>query len=228
MSAILIGCAHGTRSAQGQETVRTILQQVREAMEIDVREAFVDVQEPTIDDVVAAIPASERAAAVVVPLLLGGGYHVHVDIARAVKDRLDIVAAPALGPDSRLIDIVLDRVRQAGVPDDATLVLAAAGSSDPRSQADTDAAAEMLRSRWEGPVRIGFAAGPKPSVAEAVASARENGEDGIVAVASYLLSPGLFQNRLAEAGADYVSAPLAPHPILLEIIADRFDDALSL
>jgi sirohydrochlorin ferrochelatase len=228
MSAILIGCAHGTREAAGQETIRAVLAQVSEAMGIEVREAYVDVQEPTIDDVVAAVPAgADGAAAVVVPLLLAGGYHVHVDVARAVKERADIPAAPALGPDARLIDIVLDRVEEAGVPHDATLVLAAAGSSDPRSQADTNAAAEMLRSRWGGPVRIGFAAGPKPSVADAVASAREFGEDGVVAVASYLLAPGLFQQRLYESGADYVSGPLAPHPTLLEIIADRFYDALE-
>ncbi|WP_084103237.1 sirohydrochlorin chelatase [Demequina sp. NBRC 110056] len=229
MSAILVGCAHGTRSPEGQDTIRALLDQVREAMDIEVREAYVDVQEPTIDEIVDGVPARDGGpAAVVVPLLLAGGYHVHVDIARAVKDRVDIPSAPALGPDPRLIDIVLDRVAEEGVPEDATLVLAAAGSSDPRSQADTDAAAEMLRTRWGGPVRVGFAAGPTPSVADAVASARANGEDGVVAVASYLLAPGLFQQRLHEAGADFVTAPLAPHPTLLEIISDRFHDALAL
>ncbi|WP_062079065.1 sirohydrochlorin chelatase [Demequina globuliformis] len=226
-SPILIGCAHGTRSKEGQLTIRNLLQELREATGLDVREAYVDVQEPKIDEVVAGIPEGDGVSAVVVPLLLAGGYHVYVDIAEAVEHRADVVAAPALGPDERLLDIVLQRLDAQGVEHDATVILAAAGSSDPRSQADTERAAEMLRERWGGPVRIGFAAGPKPSVADAVAQARTNGEDGIVAVASYLLAPGLFQRRLEDAGADYVTGPLAPHPILLEIVADHFNDLIA-
>src|SRR5690606_28482575 len=111
-----------------------------------------------------------------------------------------VAAAPALGPDERLIDIVMERLREARVPREATLVLAAAGSSDPRSQADTATMAEMMRVAWGGPVRLGFAAGHEPSVADAVRTARDFGEDGVVAVASLLLAPGVFQDRLAQAG----------------------------
>lgn len=228
MSAILIGCAHGTRADAGQRTIRELLDEVRAAMGIEVREAYVDVQDPKIDAVIDQVaPRQDGIAAVVVPVLLAGGYHVYVDIAEAVQGRTDVRSAPALGPDPRLLQIVLERLDHEGVPHDATVVLAAAGSSDPRSQADTAMAAEMLREHWNGPVRIGYAAGPSPSVAEAVASARANGEDGVVAVASYLLAPGLFQQRLHEAGADYVTGPLAPHATLIEIIADRFHDALE-
>jgi sirohydrochlorin ferrochelatase len=221
---VLIGCAHGTREAAGQQVILALLESVREALGVDVREAYVDVQEPHVKDVVAEV-VSRGDAAVVVPLLLAGGYHVYVDIAKAVAGHASVAAAPALGPDKRLIDIVLDRASDAGVPRDATLVLAAAGSSDPRSQADTEAAAELLRARWGGPVRIGYAAGIAPTVADAVASARANGEDEVVAVASFLLAPGTFQARLEDAGADFVTAPLAPDPRLIEIIADRFRDA---
>ncbi|WP_297082869.1 sirohydrochlorin chelatase [uncultured Demequina sp.] len=228
MSAILIGCAHGTRADEGQQTIRDLLDAIRTSMDIEVRESYVDVQDPKIDQVIAGIDVAEGTAAVVVPILLAGGYHVYVDVAEAVEDRPDVRAAKALGPDPRLIDIVRERLTEAGVPDDATVVLAAAGSSDPRSQADTAAAADMLREHWGGPVRIGYAAGPSPSVADAVAEARAYGEDGVVAVASYLLAPGLFQQRLHESGADYVTGPLAPHHALLEIISDRFHDALEL
>jgi hypothetical protein len=80
----------------------------------------------------------------------------------------------------------------------------------------------MLRSRWRGPVRVGYVAGIAPTVPDAVTSARANGEDEVVAVASFLLAPGTFQARLEEAGADFVTAPLAPDARILEIIADRF------
>ncbi|MFP5360668.1 MAG: sirohydrochlorin chelatase [Actinomycetes bacterium] len=224
--SILIGCAHGTRDADGQATIRRLVEDVRAALPAhDVREAYVDVHGPNVSDVVAELEETDGTTAVVVPLLLAGGYHVYHDIAEAIEDRTDIVSATALGPDPRLIDIVMERVHEAGVPHTATLVLAAAGSSDPRSQADTAAAAEMLRARWDGPVRIGYAAGIHPTVADAVTEARKYGEDGVVAVASFLLAPGFFQKRLGESGADYVTGPLAPHPRLVEIVLDRYRDA---
>lgn len=227
---ILVLCAHGTRSKAGRQVILDVAQAVRESMGVEVREAYVDVQDPKVDEVVASIPRGEGVQAVVVPYLLAGGYHVYVDIAEAVEDRPDVVAAPALGPDSRLIDIAIDRIRSAGVADTATLVLAPAGSSDERSQRDTEHAADMLRVKWGGPVRVGYAAGMKPTVADAVSAARSFGEteqDSDVAVVSYLLSPGYFQDSLHKAGADHVTEPLAPDPRILEIIAQRYFDALA-
>lgn len=225
---VLIGCAHGTRSRTGQETIRTVLDMVRAAdPELDVREAYVDVHGPFLSEVVSDLSLREGRSAVVVPLLLAGGYHVYHDIAQAIASHDEVHAAPALGPDQRLIDIVMERLREARVPREATLVLAAAGSSDPRSQADTAQMAEMLRVSWGGPVRLGFAAGHEPSVADTVRAARDFGEDDTVAVASLLLAPGVFQDRLAEAGADIVTAPLAPHPDIVSIVLERYADVLN-
>jgi sirohydrochlorin ferrochelatase len=204
-------------------------ERVHTKLGVEVRLAYVDVQEPSIDEVVLGIPENaDGIAGVVVPYLLAGGYHVHVDIARAVADRPDVVAAPALGPDPRLIAIVRDRIVAAEVHPTATLVLAPAGSSDVRSQNDTEVTLDSLRLAWDGPVRVGYAAGIEPTVRQAVSAARANGEDdedGDVAVVSYLLSPGFFQDKLGSAGADHVTAPLAPDERLVDIIADRYRDA---
>lgn len=228
MRPLVIGCAHGTRAPEGQQVIRDLLAQVEHHLGVEVREAYVDVQDPKLSDVVASVKEQGAgASAVVVPLLLAGGYHVYVDVAQAVAQRPDVPAAAPLGPDRRLIDIVVERLGAAGVPRNAAIVFAAAGSSDPRSQADTQAAADYLRERWEGPVSIGFAAGPKPSVADAVAKARADHPGAVVAVASYLLAPGLFQRRLDHAGADYVTAPLAPHRALIEIVAERYRGELA-
>ena len=50
------------------------------------------------------------------------------------------------------------------------------------------------------------------------------GADGArrVVVASYLLSEGLFQDRLRASGADVVTEPLGTHPGLVRLIANRF------
>jgi sirohydrochlorin ferrochelatase len=58
-------------------------------------------------------------------------------------------------------------------------------------------------------------------VPEAVARLREQ-TGGPVAVASYLLAPGHFQDQLAGAGADWVTAPLGGHPAVAGLVIDRY------
>ena len=83
-SPIMIACAHGTSSTQGAAEVNALRAAIAGLRPgLDVREAYVDVQQPDLVDVVAGLPEGETA--VVVPLLLCVGYHVKVDIARAVK-----------------------------------------------------------------------------------------------------------------------------------------------
>lgn len=221
---ILVGCSHGTDNTDGRAAIRSILEDVRTARPgLDVREAFVDVQLPEVAAVVADAVAG-GGSAVVVPLLLSVGFHVRVDIAEAV-DREGASAAPPLGPDPRLVAILVDRLAAAGLAPDDVVVLAAAGSTDPAAAIAVEAVAAGLADAIGNPVTIGYGAGATPSVPDAVAAARESA-GGRVVVASYLLAPGYFHDRVLEAGADVVSAPLAPDERLAAIVLDRFDAAL--
>ena len=224
MSADLVVCAHGTRDPLGRRTVAEVVTAVATRLPgVTVHEAYVDVHGPEVADVVAALPAADGPgpAAVVVPLLLAAGYHVRVDLAEAVQGRPDVVVTGALGPDDRLVDVVLDRLAAATVPDGAAVVLAPAGSSDERSQADSRETAHRLGARTGAPVRVGYAAGARPPVACAVTAARVEGATDVV-VASYLLAPGFFQRRLEGCGADVVTAPLLPDPRVVEVVVDRY------
>lgn len=248
---VLVGCSHGTDSAAGRAAVRSILADLRSARpDLDVREAFVDVQQPAVADVVAgavaagavaedsvsagavsasaprvAVGADPGSTAVVVPLFLSVGFHVRVDIAAAVADRPAAAAAP-LGPDPRLVKILVDRLAEAGAGPTDAIVLAAAGSTDARAAVAVEEIASALRAALLasvgcGPITIGYGAGALPRVPEAVASARTAGA-GRVVIASYLLAPGFFHDQLLAAGTDLVTAPLAPDPRLAEIALDRF------
>jgi sirohydrochlorin ferrochelatase len=44
---------------------------------------------------------------------------------------------------------------------------------------------------------------------------------GPVAIASWLLAPGLFHQRLADMGADLVSEPIGGHPRVVDLIVHR-------
>ena len=229
MSPVLVACAHGTRNPTGRRLIAELALSARVLRPgLTTVAAFVDVQPPTVVDVVAGLSASGQAA-VVVPLLLSGGYHVHVDIAGAVDGAEGAAAARPLGPDPRLVAVLRDRLVEAGADarDPLTaVVVAAAGSSDPRSVADVEDTADLLQREWAGAVTTGYGSAAQPTVPDAVAAARRGGAERVV-VASYLLAPGHFHDKLAGAGADLVTAPLLPDGRIAAVLLDRYDAAVN-
>jgi sirohydrochlorin ferrochelatase len=239
-SPIMIACAHGTSNTQGAAEVNALRDGIAALRPgLDVREAYVDVQQPDLVDVVAGLPAGESA--VVVPLLLSVGYHVKVDIARAVKSRPGSAAAAPLGPDPRLAALLDQRLREAGVTDRDVIVLAAAGSSNPKAAISVQELLGQLQELRPNRMVAAYGASAKPSVPDAVAMLREELEGGAgagesagavdvggrVVIASYLLAPGFFHDQLAKAGADVVTEPLLPSPVLAEIALERYDAAVA-
>jgi sirohydrochlorin ferrochelatase len=226
---VLVACAHGTRNPTGRRLIAELALAARSLRPgLVTTAAFVDVQPPTVVDVVAELSAAGRPA-VVVPLLLSGGYHVHVDIAGAVAGAEGAVAARPLGPDPRLVEVLTDRLMAAGAdPLDplTAIVLAAAGSSDRRSVADVEDTADQLQRSWAGPVTTGYGSAAQPTVADAVVAARRGGAERVV-VASYLLAPGHFHDKLAGAGADTVTAPLLPDERIAAVLLERYDAAVA-
>ena len=223
---VLVACAHGTRNPTGRRLIAELALAARRMRPgLTTTAAFVDVQPPTVVDVVAGL----AGPAVVVPVLLSGGFHVHVDIAGAVDQRADAVAARPLGPDARLAEVLHTRLVEAGadpVDPGTAVVVAAAGSSDARATADVERTAEMLQQSWAGPVTTGFGSAAQPPVPDAVAAARAAGAARVV-VASYLLAPGHFRDKLDAAGADLVTAPLLPDDRIAAVLLDRYDAAVS-
>jgi sirohydrochlorin ferrochelatase len=138
---------------------------------------------------------------VTVPVFLARGHHVQVD----VPARADVVTR-ALGPDPRLAAVLAERLREAGW-DGQPVALAAVSSTEPQAHADVAATAAQLAAVLRVAVSVDDVA------------------DG--AVASYLLAPGGFADRIAGSGATIVSKPLGADPRLAEIIVDRYDEVVD-
>ncbi len=219
----LVLVAHGTRDAAGAATTRAVRDAVAQRLPgVDVRLAFVDVQNPTVRDVVGARARAGRRVAVV-PLLLSIGYHLEVDVTAAVAPHPRVASSAALGPHPLLTQALVDRLTEAGATSGDDLVLAAAGSSRAAGATDARAAARMLGDVWGRPVQVGFGASAQPSVPDAVAAARAAGARRVV-VSSYLVGEGFFASRLHESGADIVAAPMAAHPALVDLAVHRYAD----
>jgi sirohydrochlorin ferrochelatase len=192
---------------------------------LEVVAANIDVQKPTLSDVVHRLTTAGRPC-VVVPLLLAAGFHVRVDVADAVAaGNGRAIGTPALGPDPVLVDVLADRLSEAGAGPDDEIVLAGAGSSDPAALVDVEHVAAGLAARRGRPVRTGYVSAARPTLADAVASAVGPGRP--VTVATFLLAPGTLADRIAGCGARRVSAPLAPDPRLAELVLRRYDQVVA-
>lgn len=225
MSAALVAVAHGSRDPAAARAAEDLLGAVRRARpDLDVVGAYLDHARPALDEALREL----RGPAVVVPLLLGAAYHSRVDIPAAIAaSGRPAVQADVLGPDPALLGALEGRLAEAGVrPGDpgTAVVLAAAGSTDPTSVDGVRrlAAEWSARGWWE--VAPAFASAAEPSVADTVTDLRRRGAPR-VAVASYLLFPGLFADRLADAGADVTSAPLGAADEIVRLVLARYDAA---
>jgi sirohydrochlorin ferrochelatase len=220
MSLLLV--AHGTRKQQGVTMVGDLAQRVSETLGQTVQVSFVDVLGPTPSEVLA----SAKGPATVVPAFLSRGYHVTSDIPAHVEasGHRDVTVTEALGPGPQLVRVLADRLIEAGWRRDDSVILAAAGSSDRGAQRDLHMMATWLSAITSSRVEVAFAATGTPRVDDAVESLRHRGARRVV-VASYLLSDGLFQDRLRDSGADVVTEPLGTHPGLVRLIASRFSRA---
>jgi len=229
---VLVACAHGTRSPAGQSTYAALARAIADARPgLVVEPAFVDVQAPEVDEVVARVTGNGQRV-VVVPLLLSSGYHVGVDVARAIAGNPLASAARAVGPDPLLVDVLLERLAALDLDltaGGAQVILGAAGSSDANSRADVARMLTWFADKSPAPVQMAFAASAEPRIPDAVAAARGTG--GPVAIVSYLLVPGHFHGVLGTSGADGVTPPLCTpehaDPRVVELVLTRYDEAAS-
>ncbi|MGO4956130.1 sirohydrochlorin chelatase [Luteococcus sp. Sow4_B9] len=208
MSGVVLA-AHGTRSSVGRRCVETIRRELQELLGRPVRLGWVDVCEPHVSDVV-------RDGDVVLPAFLGAGYHVRVDLPTAVAEHHGVTLTPHLGTDEAVVEALAGRVAEAGGPWPLTIV-GWAGSRDERSR---DQAAEVTRAlarRWQGRAQVVLAT---PAEIPALVV----GSPVPVGVASYLLAPGHFHDRLRSAGAVATTEPLGSHPRIIEALARRVHD----
>ena len=227
MSLLLV--THGTRNRAGQRTFAAIRDAVAARVpDRRVHLAHVDVQTPLVADAVQQWAGVEPLT--VIPVFLGSGYHVHVDIPAATTGRPVAVTEP-LGPEPELIEALAQRWLQTDSDDReerpvTELVLGATGSSDPRSLAQTRRVADLLAERLELPVTAAFCAAGDPEYGEVV---RERLQAGVrFGVVSHLVAPGYFHRKLvkvAAAGPIPVSAPIGPHPALIDLLLRRADEA---
>jgi sirohydrochlorin ferrochelatase len=233
----LVAVTHGAPSSANREAVIRLVDGVASTRpELDVSISFVDASR---SDVAEALGPDDGSGAVIVPLVLSAGFHVRTGLSLGL-DRRGLEAgagatagtrlAAELGPDDRIVDVLAERLGRLSLTETDAVVLAAAGSNDPRAVRECFETARRLGHRLGRSVTVGFIAAAIPRLHDAIEMIREVHPGVRVVVGSYLLAPGTFYDTAASVGADAIAAPLlipgeaAPSP-LVDLVLDRYAEA---
>ncbi|WP_141583918.1 sirohydrochlorin chelatase [Actinomadura sp. WMMA1423] len=240
MNAPVVAVAHGSRDPRAAATVAALLDAVRARRpDVPVHASFLDHAPPAPDRVLDGLARGGADEAVVLPLLLTAAYHSKTDIpgvlnrVRGRHPRLALRTADTLGPHPLLLDALERRLAEAGVaPGDpgTAVVLASAGSSDASANATVAGLARRWRARGWRDVVPAYATAARPSPGDAVRALLDAGAPR-VAVASYILAPGHFVDKVRResvaAGAAAVSPALGAAPEVADLIVRRYAEALE-
>jgi len=237
----LVLTAHGSADPRAAANTHAVADQIRLLRpSLDVRVAFCEKSAPNLLDVLTALDGP----AVVTPLLLANAYHARVDIPEIIAEAQagsaqagyahpDILRADTLGEDPRLVPVMRQRLDELNVEldrDDVGVLVVAVGSTHAEANAGTATLADAMAhgTRWAG-VRVVYATGPAPSVADGIAELRHLGARRI-ALAPWFIAGGRITDRVAAIAAAEgiaMAEPLGAHPLLAETLLDRFDRAIA-
>ncbi len=241
---VLVAVAHGSQDPRASATVGELMAMVAERARRralgapDLRTAYLGHAPPSLPQVMSTIEAGRRVR--VLPLLLTAAYHAKADIPRLLTrvasdfPRLQVSYGDTLGPHPRLLHALERRLAEEDPDGDrgrTGVVLAAAGSSDPEANATIGRLAAQWQDRagWLA-VRPAYASAADPSPAAAVTGLLQAGVPRVV-VATYLLAPGLFADRIRTsslaAGATAVSPALGACAEVADVLLDRFAETES-
>jgi sirohydrochlorin ferrochelatase len=225
MPATLLAVAHGTADPAGVAEIERLVELVRAGRPATrVELGWLERADPTADTILERL----TGPVVVVPVLLSTGYHVKVDIRRLVGDRPATAIASQLGPDQRLVEVVRQRLLGGRTPG-ADVVLFGAGSSDPEAfQQLAEVATELQQLLRLAERSAELTVQPRVLTdTDGWRAGLRTGSD----VASYLLAPGAFQDRLRgnaeQLAAGFAAPPIGAHPLVAELIWQRYDQAAA-
>ena len=119
MRTALLLIAHGSRQEEANADLVHVAEQLRRRGHDVVEACFLELAEPGIDEGAARCVARGAGSVVLLPYFLSAGVHVRRDLAAARRrlaerfPQVEFRLAEPLGRHPLLIDVVLERVRDA-------------------------------------------------------------------------------------------------------------------
>ena len=223
----LVLLAHGSRRPGPSSVLSRTAERVSTILPgVEVRTGYVELQPPD-----PATTLEGLVDPVVLPFFLARGYHVVHDVPAAVERHGSGTVTGHLGVEEHLVEAVAQRLHEASAPLGGLagldhIVLGAAGSRQTAALEEVETITRLLEARLGREVTPAYLSAARPSVRDAVSTARARGARR-VGVATYLLAEGRFHRALHSTGADVVAAPIGDHPALAELVALRYREQVA-
>ena len=223
----LVLLAHGSRRPGPSSVLSRTAERVSTILPgVEVRTGYVELQPPD-----PATALEGLVDPVVLPFFLARGYHVVHDVPAAVERHGSGTVTGHLGVEEHLVEAVAQRLHEASAPLGGLagldhIVLGAAGSRQAVALEEVETITRLLEARLGREVTPAYLSAARPSVRDAVSTARARGARR-VGVATYLLAEGRFHRALHSTGADVVAAPIGDHPALAELVALRYREQVA-
>ncbi len=223
--AALLAVAHGSADPRAEPVLDALIARVRsERPGVVAALSHLGFSEPDVPTALDSLVREGFREIVVVPLLLSAAYHATVDLPGSAGERRtrsswrhDPAGRSARPAPAAVQPPPASPCRREG--------RARSGSRPRRGRYLRRAVnAELADVAASFGATIGFASGT-PAIADVVAGLRAGGA-GQVAVATYVIAPGQFVDRLYDAGADVVTDVLGAAPELVELVLHRYDAAV--
>ena len=223
----LVLLAHGSRRPGPSSVLSRTAERVSTILPgVEVRTGYIELQPPD-----PATALEGLVDPVVLPFFLARGYHVVHDVPAAVERHGSGTVTGHLGVEEHLVEAVAQRLHEASAPLGGLagldhIVLGAAGSRQAVALEEVETITHLLEARLGREVTPAYLSAARPSVRDAVSTARAQGARR-VGVATYLLAEGRFHRALHSTGADVVAAPIGDHPALAELVALRYREQVA-
>ncbi|MCW7076760.1 MAG: sirohydrochlorin nickelochelatase [Candidatus Syntrophoarchaeum sp.] len=117
VALVLVG--HGSVLPHNREMIEAFSRMIEKRGEYDVvKYSFIQINEPLLEDALMGLAEDGVEKVVVSPVFLAKGVHTTSDITEAIekaerKTGIKIAYADPLGADPRVVDILLDRAKEA-------------------------------------------------------------------------------------------------------------------
>lgn len=119
MESGVIILGHGSKAPEALETLKRIAEMVKSALHgAEVEIASLQFNKPDLPEAIEATVAKGAKRIVIIPLFLYNGIHMQEDIPAVINEMkekypgLEIVMAKNLGADNRIVDVLLDRIKE--------------------------------------------------------------------------------------------------------------------
>lgn len=223
----VIGLAHGSRHPGVGPVLDQLMGAVGDRCGAPARTAFLDLTEPDLETVASTLAADGYQRAVVVPLLFTAAFHATIDVPQTVRAAaeaygVELVVADIIGTGDDVVQLLQISATRSGLPENASLLLYAVGSSREPANAAVHDLAARLESVRSAPVLAAF--GTSEPGPEAVIDQLPEPR----AILPLFLSPGLLLDPLIDLASEH-GWPMAD-PIgvgAADVVADRYARAVS-